>query len=487
MPRRIIRAISLLAVSALLNGCISTQGITPQTEHLPTLELAIELAGRDAGWPSAQWWRAYGDPQLDAWVERAGRGSPTLAAAAARVREAQALAGVVESREAVQVDATARIARRNWPSDGFYGPGSLADTRTWDNNAGLALSLDLDLWGREHNASEQALDIAHQRAAELRQVQLTLQDNVVRAYIQLALQHARLGIVESTLEQQTQILELARRRLAAGIGTQLEVSQAEAPLPETHRQIDDLHEAITLTRHQLAALAGLAPQQGAQLQRPALALHQPLPLPAALPAQLLGQRPDVVASRWQVAAQARGIEVAHAGFYPNVDLTASLGYMATGGGLLEFLSARKLAWNAGPALSLPIFDGGRLRAELGQASAGYDLAVAHYQQTLVSALQGIADQLVRRDSLDQQQTLAGESVAAAQKNCDLARLAWQRGLVDYLNVLQAQTQLWRQQDIQQQVEAARLGAYAGLVVALGGGLQAGADSPAEPALKAPHP
>lgn len=489
MPRRLIRALealSVLAVSVLLNGCISTQGIQPQTGALPTAELAIDLANRDASWPAAQWWRAYGDPQLDAWIERATRGSPSLQAAAARVREAQAMAGVIESREAPQLNASGRLARKGWPDDGFYGPGNLADSHTWDNNAGLNLNLDLDLWGRERNASEQALDVAQQRAAELRQAQLQLQGALVRAYIQLALQHAQLDIFDATLAQQMQIAELARQRLKAGIGTRLEVTQAEAPLPEAHRQIDGLHEAIELSRHQLAALAGLGPEQGASLKRPMLTLHQPLPLPSALPAQLLGQRPDVVASRWQVAAQARGIAVAQAGFYPNVDLTASLGYMATGGGMLEFLTGSKLAYNVGPAISLPIFDGGRLRGELGQASAAYDLAVAQYRQTLVSALQGIADQLVRRHSLEQQQALAAESVAKAREACDLARLAWQRGLVDYLNVLHSQTRLWRQQDIQQQVEAARLSAYADLLIALGGGLQAGQESPAEPQLKAPQ-
>ncbi|MCQ9426374.1 efflux transporter outer membrane subunit [Pseudomonas sp. LJDD11] len=489
MPRCLIRALetfNVLAVSVLLNGCISTQGIQPHTDLLPTAELAIDLANRDAHWPVTQWWRAYGDPQLDTWIARASRGSPSLQAATARVREAQAMAGVAQSREAAQLTSGGRLARRGWPEDGFYGPGNLADSHTWDNNAGLNLSLDLDLWGRERNASERALDIAQQRAAEQRQAQLQLQGNVIHAYIQLALQYAQLEILEATLAQQVQIAELARQRLQAGIGTQLEVSQAEALLPETHRQIDGVHEAIELSRHQLAALAGLGPEHAASLKRPLLTLHQPLPLPTAVPAQLLGQRPDVVASRWQVAAQARGIAVAQAGFYPNVDLTASLGYMATGGGMLEFLTASKLAYNAGPAISLPIFDGGRLRGELGQASAAYDLAVAHYRQTLVSALQGIADQLVRRHSLEQQQRLAAESVAKANELCALARLAWQRGLVDYLSVLHSQTRLWRLQGIEQQVEAARLSAYADLSIALGGGLQAGQDSPAEPQLKAPQ-
>jgi NodT family efflux transporter outer membrane factor (OMF) lipoprotein len=238
-----------------------------------------------------------------------------------------------------------------------------------------------------------------------------------------------------------------------------------------------LDEEIALSRNQLAALAGKGPGEGAQLQRPSLSLAAPLKLPSSLPAQLLGQRPDVVARRWQVAAQARGIDVAHAGFYPNVDLVGSLGYMATGGGMLEFLAGKKFNYNVGPAITLPIFDGGRLRAELGEASAGYDIAVAQYNQTLVNALKGISDQLIRRESMDKQAAFAAQSVASAQKTYDIAMIAYQRGLTDYLNVLNAQTLLFKQQQVQQQVQAARLSAHAELVTALGGGLGAGDDAP----------
>ena len=154
------------------------------------------------------------------------------------------------------------------------------------------------------------------------------------------------------------------------------------------------------------------------MQRPNLSLATALKLPSALPAELVGQRPDVVASRWQVAAQARGIDVAHAGFFPNVDRVGSLGFMATGGGPLEFLTGRKFNYNVGPAISLPVFDGGRLRSQLGVASAGYDIAVARYNQTLVNALKNISDQLIRRESMDKQQTFAAESVASAQKTYD---------------------------------------------------------------------
>ncbi|MCP3752353.1 efflux transporter outer membrane subunit [Pseudomonas sp. SBB6] len=492
MPRRIIRALNALsacAFSLTLSGCIGTWGIAPQSKTLQantlTTDAAIRDAALDAHWPDQQWWRAYGDPQLDRWIALAVQDSPTLAMAVARVREAKAMAGVVESAEKLQVNGQSTLKRHNWPQDQFYGPGALSGANTWDNNASLGLSYALDLWGRERNASEQAVDMAHMSVAQARQAQLELQNNIVKAYIQLSLHFAQRDIVKAELEQQEQILALAERRLAGGIGTHFEVSQAQTPLPETHRQLDALNEEIALARNQLAALAGKGPGEGAQLQRPRLVLGTALKLPSALPAELVGQRPDVVASRWQVAAQARGIDVAHAGFFPNVDLVGGLGFMATGGGPLEFLTGRKFNYNVGPAISLPVFDGGRLRSQLGVAAAGYDIAVARYNQTVVEALKGVSDQLIRRESMNEQQHFAAESVASAQKTYDIAMIAFQRGLTDYLNVLNAQTQLFRQQQIQQQVQAARLSAHAELVTALGGGLGAGNDVPGEDRQQAP--
>ena len=484
MPRRISRELKTLSVWALslaISGCIGTGGIAPQGQPLNANNLAtdaaIQHAAQDAHWPTAQWWQAYGDPQLNRWVELATQGSPSMAMAAARVREARALAGMAESAESLQINSATTLKRHHWPKDQFYGPGELSGSTTWDNTSSLSLSYPLDLWGRESKAFERAVDLAHMRAAEARQAGLELQNNVVRDYIQWSLHYANRDIVAATLAQQQQMLDLANKRLDAGIGTHLEVSQAESSLPETHRQLDALDEDIALGRNQLAALAGKGPGEGAQLQRPTLSLAAPLKLPSSLPAQLLGQRPDVVASRWQVVAQARGINVAQAGFYPNVDLVGGLGYMATGGGLLAFMAGKKFNYNVGPAISLPIFDGGRLRAELGEASAGYDIAVAHYNQTLVNALKGISDQLIRRASMDKQASFAAQSVASAQKTHDIATIAYQRGLTDYLTVLSTQTLLFRQQQIEQQVQAARLSAHAELVTALGGGVEAGQDAP----------
>ncbi len=145
MPRRIIRGLEplgILALTLLISGCIGTHGIQPHASLLAADRLAtdqaIQSAARDARWPTAQWWRAYGDAQLDRWIELATLGSPSLAIAAARVRQAKAM-----------VQSNASLQRHDWPSDQFYRPGALADTRTWDNNASLGFSYSLDIWGRE--------------------------------------------------------------------------------------------------------------------------------------------------------------------------------------------------------------------------------------------------------------------------------------------------------------------------------------------------
>ena len=247
MPRRINRALlplSVLALTLALGGCISTQGIAPHGETLAADSLATDAAiadaAKDAHWPTAHWWQAFGDPQLNRWIDLAVQGSPSMAMAAARVRQAKAMAGVAEAAESLQVSGESTLKRHNWPTDPFYGPGDLANTTTWDNNAALGFSYALDLWDRERNASERAVDLAHVSVAEARLAQLELQSNLVRAYIEMSLHYAQRDIVAATLQQQQQILDLAQKRLSGGIGTHFEVSQAETPLPETHRQLDAL-------------------------------------------------------------------------------------------------------------------------------------------------------------------------------------------------------------------------------------------------------
>ena len=290
----------LVSVFVSLSGCIDSGGIAPQAELADDPDLltdqAIAKAAQAADWPRAQWWQAYGDAQLNAWVERALAGSPSLAMAAARVRRAQALAGVAAAAQAPQVGLDASVQRKRWPDDNFYGPGPLARTTSWNNTAAFGLSYDLDLWGRLRSQREQALSQARVAATEARAAALELQGSVVRAYIQLARQYAELDITKAELKQREELLALAVERRRIGLGTELEVSTAEAPLPEAHRQLDLAHEAIALTRNQLAALVGEGPGAAAAAPAPAAgaarraAPAQPPAAGAARPASGRGRR-----------------------------------------------------------------------------------------------------------------------------------------------------------------------------------------------------
>lgn len=482
-PRSALSVASLLAVTLSLSGCISTWGIGPKAKRIDNSQLvtdkAIEKAGQAADWPKARWWEAYGDPQLNSWVDLALEGSPDLAVAAARVRRAQAMAGAAGAAQAPQVNLAASMQHKKWPTDNFYGPASLADTSTWNNTALFGLSFDLDLWGRLRSNTSMAVNLAQVAATEMRAAQLDIESNVVRSYIQLAMHHARLDIAKDQLKQLEDLLKLAKERQQIGLGTQQEISDAEAPLPEAHRQIDLIHEEIALTHNELAALAGKGPGEGAKIKRPKLSLKHEPKLPSNVPLELLGRRPDVVAGRWMVAAQARGIEVAKADFYPNVNLMGTLGTMATQGVMLDFLSQDKLTYGLGPALTLPIFDGGRLRGQLGAASAGYDMAVEMYNGTLVRALQSVSNQLIRLKSLHEQEEFVARALETAEERVSLAEESHKRGLTDYREVLKAKSMLYQQQHLQQQIRAAHLSAQAALWVALGGGVLEADKSPDE--------
>lgn len=223
--------------------------VAPQDKQVDPASLdagaAIAAAERDAGWPAADWWRAYRDPQLDSWIAASLAGNPSLAAAQARVREAQSLARIAHAEELPQLNGNLSLMRQHWPDNVYYGPGPLANADTWNNTGTLSLSYHLDLWGKDKHNAERALDAARARAADARAAQLELEANVVRAYVDFAKNYALLDIAHATYERQNALAELARKRLRAGIGTQLEVSQAEAPLPDYSRQIDSYEEAIS--------------------------------------------------------------------------------------------------------------------------------------------------------------------------------------------------------------------------------------------------
>lgn len=479
---------SLLALA--LAGCASTGGLEPAAQPRDTdqLEISRSLAGAplsDAAFPRQDWWTTLGDPQLDTLINEALDGSPSLAAAAARLRKAQAQAGLADAARKPTVGASAQYAVAQLPK-GLAGEelgGQLM------HNAVLMLNFDwpLDVWGGKRAEYEAALDQMHATQIESQAARLTLAANIARSYVALAQAFDAREVAQRELARSERLQQLGQQRVDAGLDNQLSLRNAETAIATAKTQVEAAQQQIDALRSTLAALLGQGPDRGLDIARPQL-LDAPAPaLPGVLPSELLGHRPDVVAARWRVEAAGKGIKSAKAKFKPSVDLSGLIGLAATG--FSDLFASDALLGFGGPAVSLPIFDGGQLRNNLAAHDADYDLAVASYDQTVVDALHQVADAVQSIRSLDLQAESLAQAQASAEGALKLADSRYRAGLGTQLEILNAQRPLLQ---IEQQLTALRAQRYAASIDldrALGGGLSFDAPSTSSESdiAKAPTP
>ncbi|WP_416401359.1 efflux transporter outer membrane subunit [Alicycliphilus denitrificans] len=465
-PPFLLHAAALAAALLALTGCADMSGIAPQAR----LRDAATLV--DPGAPAAavapDWWRAFGDAQLDALVQQALDGNPGLRQAAARIARAEAFTRSARAALGPQVNAGADLTRQRYSENGPYPPGQAGSILNVDT-ARLSGSWEIDFFGKNRAALESALGTTRAARADADAARLLLAANVVHAYLQLARLQEQLQVADRTLAQRGEVLRLVRQRVSAGLDTRLELRQSEGALPEARQQIEALREQAVLTRNALGALVG-EPKAALALTPPALAAMQSAAIPAVLPADLLGRRPDVAAARWRVEASAQDVAVARAQFYPNVSLTAFVGLASMGLG--NFVEAGSREWGVGPALRLPVFDAGRLRANLAGKSADLDAAVESYNAALLDAVRDAADQLASSASVERQMAEQRQAGEAAEAAYAIARKRYEAGLGNYLQVLSAETQVLAQRRLAVDLAARRLDAQAGVMRALGGGYAA---------------
>jgi NodT family efflux transporter outer membrane factor (OMF) lipoprotein len=460
-----------LGLALLLAGCAGMGNIHPESKLLPAASLNTGHTLQSASpmaWPTETWWQALGDAQLDQLVDAAVADNPTLKIAQARVRLAQSLSGVARSATQPRVTADASVDRQRY-SDQGTAPPPIAGTWRWLGNAQVSVAYDLDLWGRDHDLLAAALNDTQVASAEVQAARLALETAVVRSYIQLWYQHELLDSVRAGLAQRERILDITRRRQRAGLASTIDVATVEITLPAGRREEERLEEAVALLRHQLAALIGKGPGDGETIARPKLVLHAEVGLPSTVPADLVGRRPDIAAQRWRVEAAGHGIEAAKAAFYPNINIAAFAGLQSFG--FSKFLTASSSVRGVMPALSLPIFDGGRLRSQLGGQTALYDAAVEQYNATLIQALLEVATTVTQMESVEGQRHLADKALAAARNAHALADQSYRAGLTDTLAVLSTRLTVLSEEEQAKRVEMERLDNYANLMAALGGGLQ----------------
>lgn len=463
---------SLLAGSAALTACASIPDLPPPSQVRDPAQIAssVSLAATSHGWPSADWWAAYGDAQLDRLMEEAITGSPDLQAAAARLRTAQGYAQQAGAALLPALDATG--------SGGFVQqsenngiPAALVPDG-WEQNArtGIDFSFDPDLWGRNRAALKAAkldADAARYTYAEAR---LALTAAIASTYADLTRLHFQREVIAATIANRGETLELVSQRQLAGLANRAELAQARSRVPAARAELVAIDEAIALTRNALAALLGAGPDRALAIARPSVDLERPRGLPADAAINLIGRRPDVAGARAGVEAAASRIEVARAAFYPNISLSGLIGLQALGfDNLIEGGSAYG---NVGPAISLPIFHGGALQGQYRGARGQYDEAVARYDSTLIQAFREVADALVSSRKLADRLAESRSALGDANEAYALARTRYANGLSNYLDVLSAEEGVLQARQTLADLETRALTIDIALVRALGGGFAA---------------
>ena len=466
--RPVVAAVCAVTLAVALPGCADMAGIDSQAtmRDANSLGLVADPSARPAGIDS-RWWLALGDSRLDALIGEALAGSPNLQTARARLARAQSAISVAQAAERPQVNGAADFTRQKFSSDYIYPPplgGSIQSIGSLQMSGGW----EIDFFGKNRTALEAAIGNANAAAAEADASAVLLASNVARGYVQWARLSDQLAVARRTLAQRGETLDLVRDRVSAGLDTRLELRQSEGGLPEARQQIEALEEQIAVAQHALDALVG-RPNATLSMPAPTLSAIHGMALQPNIPADLLGRRADIAAARWRVEAARSDVANARTLFYPNVNLTAFVGLQSLGfGNLLKSDSAQ---WGVGPALRLPIFEGGRLRAGLRGKAADLDAAIESYNASVIDAVRDAADQVSSAQSVVRQQAQQREAQSAAEGAYEIAVQRYRAGLGNYLNVLTAETAVLVQRREGVDLAYRALDTQIGLARALGGGWQ----------------
>jgi NodT family efflux transporter outer membrane factor (OMF) lipoprotein len=459
----------LLAFTLALAACAAL----PDREKAPAMKPIRDystdrmFAGGERAWPSDKWWMSYGDAQLDALIAEGLADSPSIATAQARLRKAQSFVYVARAANQPQVSANASATAQK-QSYNYITPPQVTP-QGWNDYARATLDLnwDLDLWGRNRAALAAATSEAEAARADVAQARLVLSTAIASAYAELAREFAALETAQAALDVRVKTSDLFRRRFDHGLETLRSVRQVDARRASAEADVLAVNEQISLQRNRIAALLGAGPDRGLTIARPAVDLAQPVGLPPQLSADLLGRRPDITAARLRAEASGKRIDQAQAAFYPNVNLVAFVGVQSLG--LDKLTRNGSDIGSAGPAISLPIFDGGRLRGQLRGADADFAQAVADYDHTVVQALQEVADAATSQRALGGQLTKTGEAVDAAREAWRIQNNRYEGGLSTYLDVLSAEDTLLSNLRVQSDLQSRSFTLDVALVRALGGG------------------
>ncbi len=408
----------------------------PQLSEIAPATLGLGTA--NAPQFADDWWTSFKDPQVNRLAGLLVQDNPTLAGAIARIREAQAGLAVAGANNLPQLTLDGQD-QRDLLSKDYIIPAPYAGTYRWFGQVEANLSWNLDFWGKQAALIAQARDSTEAAVLDAQGARLALSGAFAQTYIDLYLSYVNGDIAGQTVAERQGILDLTQNRLKAGLENQSAVEQAKALLALA--KVDQRRIAIQrdLDVHAIAALAGQGAALYPTIVRPTPDLDAALPLPDSLPADLVSRRPDILAARARVDAAAKGREAAHADFYPNINLAAFAGFQAIG--LANLIGGDSFTMGIGPAIHLPIFDAGKIRAQYAGATAGLDVAVADYNGAVLNAVKQAADAISQVKDLSASRADQQAALDSATKAFALAQERYKDGLSNQLPVLTAEATL----------------------------------------------
>jgi NodT family efflux transporter outer membrane factor (OMF) lipoprotein len=463
------RAAPLVAAVLMLAGCMVGPDYVRPATPVPAAFKEMD------GWKTAQpqddaprgtWWAAFDDGDLDALIRQVDISNQTIAAAAARMREAQAATQAARAALFPLVTGNAAALRSARAAGAAAGTG--ASTVGNSYNAAIGVNWEIDLWGGVRRSVESSTAAAQASAADLAAATLSAQALLAQDYLLLRVQDAQIALLNDTVAGYEKSLQLTRNQYAAGIIARGDVAQAEAQLKSTQAQVFDARISRAQLEHAIAVLVGKPPSELSIAAHP-LAAKFPA-IPVALPSELLERRPDVAAAERRTAAANAQIGVAQAAFFPSLSLSAVGGYQNSVIGNLLSLPSRY--WSLGPVLAQTLFDAGLRWAQKEHAIATYDETVASYRSTVLGAFQEVEDNLAALALLEQEAAVQDDAVKAARESAAIATNQYKAGTASYLAVVVLQAAALNNERTALAILARRLAASVALIKALGGGWSA---------------
>jgi NodT family efflux transporter outer membrane factor (OMF) lipoprotein len=467
-----------LAATLLLSGC--TVGPNYHRPTAPTApaykESAVSTPPPSApgvGWKQvdpndstlrANWWEIYQDPQLNKLEEQVAISNQTLKAAYERYVQARAAVQVYRSQYFPTVSAGPGVTRnRQSQNRPLYAPGTT--TNYWDAVIEGQVSWEPDFWGNIRRQVEAQRATAQATAADLADADLSLRSELATDYFELRGLDTQERLLNSTVEQYEQYLDLTKKRFAGGVANESDVAEAQTQLDQTRAQAIDVAVARSQYEHAIATLTGV-PASTFSLAFAPLDMQLPQ-VPVAVPSQLLERRPDVAAAERRANAANEQIGIAIAAYYPTINLTGTGGFESKNFG--TWVQGPSALWSLGGSAVELLFDAGRRHALTEEARSGYNISVANYRQTVLQAFQEVEDNLSGLRVLSNESVAQQRAVDSANNSLNISTNRYKGGVTTYLEVITAQTTQLSNERTAADITTRQFAASVQLVKALGGG------------------